>query len=135
MMKKSTAPKNRNRAQQEDPNRQNPAPQKAPPPETNPPEVEPPHKYKDTPPPREIDREIDTAEIDPEGYDRSTLDVDQGDFPSTVLRLGRDGHKATGLAEDDIEEWQNNGRPARGISTPDFEAEMTHGYHDEKRGK
>ncbi len=125
-MKKSTAPNIPTRGQQEEP-----APQKAPPPETNPPEVEPPHKYKDTPPPREVD----TAEIDPEGYDRSTQEIDQGDFPSAVQRLGRDGHKATGLAEDDVEEWQNNGRPARGISTPDFEEEMTHGYHDEKRGK
>lgn len=92
------------------------------------PKPEDPPEYEDTPPPKEKSK---AAEV--QSPDSPMLDVDQGDIQKARHNLGRNGQKAALLLEEDVEEWQNGGRPARGQSDEDFEEEITNGYHDPAR--
>lgn len=92
------------------------------------PKPEDPPDYEDTPPPKEKSKAADV-----QSPDSPMPDVDQGDIQKARHNLGRNGQKAALLLEEDVEEWQNDGRPARGQSDEDFEEEITHGYHDPAR--
>lgn len=93
------------------------------------PNPEDPPEYEDTPPPKEKSKKA----ADVQSPDSPMLDVDKGDIQKARHNLGRNGQKAALLLEEDVEEWQNGGRPARGQSDEHFEEEITHGYHDPDR--
>lgn len=123
----------------EQPGRENEPRREEPDRENNPSPTEPPD-YRDEPPPEE--RSAHDKQLMPEpaysGADDNNIlndeEIDRGDYFLSSEDLGRNHQKARRLSQDDVEEWQNKGMPARGRSSRAFEEEIgARGYHDENR--
>lgn len=134
-----------NPGRENEPRREEPGPDNSPTP-TEPPE------YRDEPPPEEkADRpgwptEAPRYSAEENNDALNEEEIDRGDYLHAREDLGRNHQKARRLSQDDVEEWQNKGTPARGRSSRAFEDEIRyHEYrddphdhphwHDEGRGR
>jgi len=108
------------------PGRENEPPTEVPGEET--PAPSDPPDYRDEPPPAEKAGRPRGDMDDGVAYDTK---IDHGDDLRLRENLGGNGQKARYLSQDDVEEWQNRGTPARGRSSRAFEEEIRdHEYRD-----